>query len=122
MTDTLRVKNLTPHTVTVQTSDTSEVEFAPSGTVARVALAAEPLPTISIGEHAVPVVAISYGNIENLPEPRGGVALLVSRVVAERLPGRDDLVFADDFVRSEDGRVVACRRLARFADDSASRP
>lgn len=39
--------------------------------------------------------------------------LIVSRLVAEACPERDDLVVPDDTVRDDAGRIIGCRALAR---------
>jgi hypothetical protein len=38
---------------------------------------------------------------------------IVSRVVAEAARDRDDLVVPDNVIRDDQGRVIACRALAR---------
>jgi hypothetical protein len=66
----------------------------------------------------VPWRTIDYGEPIGLPAPVRGIVLVVSRPVADMLR-RADLVFPDDEVRDAAGRIVACRALARFAEQLA---
>lgn len=46
--------------------------------------------------------------------PQTGVLLVVPRVLA-RESDRADLLFPDEEIRDPEGRIIGCRRLARFA-------
>jgi|GEM_PF-4422208 len=70
---------------------------------------------------SVPLCALRYKPVENHPDPEAGSPLIVSRVLAEALPERGDLVFAEGFVRDEQGRIIAARCL-RGLDAGAQMP
>lgn len=112
----MKLVNLTPHRLVVLD--------AAGGTV----LALPPCPrpprieqlvieTTVLEEADVPLDTIRYGKVSReLPAPEPGVLLVVPRVLAREVL-RDDLVFPDREVRDADGRIIACRTLARFATD-----
>jgi hypothetical protein len=59
-----------------------------------------------------------WGAVVGLPDPVDGVLLVVSQLVAGRVPDRDDVVSpgtgpADGAVRDAQGRVCAVTRLVR---------
>jgi hypothetical protein len=53
------------------------------------------------------------GQVVDLPEPQDDTLYIVSRAVAEAARDRDDLVVPDNVIRDDQGRVIACRALAR---------
>lgn len=61
----------------------------------------------------VPVHVVTYGEITGLPEPREGVFLVVSMLIAQLRPDRDDLGFPDDLVRDAEGSIIGFRSLGR---------
>lgn len=107
------VRNLTPHAVTL-CSGRTVVELPPDGLVARRDDMTEPTGSVDVGGLAIPCVRVDHGAISGLPDQMDGVLLIVSRVVAEALPGRSDLCFPTDLVRDADGHVVGCRSLGTF--------
>jgi hypothetical protein len=111
----MRLRNLTPHPVTI-TTDSGSVRCPPeSGSPPRIDEVPEPTEPVLIDGLRVPTVRVSGGPVIGLPEPVPGTLLLVSRVVAEASPERADLVVPYELVRDEDGRVLACRSLGRFS-------
>lgn len=60
----------------------------------------------------IPTVLIEYGTVEDLPERRNGVQLIVSPAVAVATRGRSDLLVPYSEVRNTTGTVVGCRLLA----------
>lgn len=64
---------------------------------------------------------LTYGPVTGLPDRAPGVILIVSRLVAQACPDRDDLWFPIDLIRDAGGAPVACGALARMAppDDPA---
>ena len=55
-----------------------------------------------------------------LPDPVPGTVHIVARVVAAQAPERDDLVWPDDLIRGDRGRVVGCRALGAAARPAAA--
>lgn len=87
----MKIRNYTPHTITLA-GDTRTV--LPSEGIARV----DGLP---------------LGPVVGLPNPRPGTLYVVSVIVAERLPERDDLRVPGEQIRDEQGRIIGCRSLLR---------
>lgn len=107
----MELVNLTPHPVRLLLGDGTEVVIPPSGQVARCAEVVEEVGSIVLEGQRVPVVRKRFGKVYGLPEPREGVAYIVSRPVAQ-VARRADLLVPDALVR-ENGFVVGCRRLSR---------
>jgi len=107
----VEIVNLTPHPVVIQKVTGEKIEIPPSGIVARVKE-----ERIKVGEiNGIPIYAMKYGEVENLPEPRKGVVYIVSSVVLPYTKGRTD-VFAPDTgraIRDEKGNIVAVCGLIR---------
>ncbi|MGH4014474.1 MAG: hypothetical protein ACRDSL_11245 [Pseudonocardiaceae bacterium] len=111
----MKLRNLTPHPLTIIT-DAGSVHLMPEpGIRPRVDEARTVTEPVFVEEMAVPTVRVVGGGAVDLPEPVPGTLFVVSRVIAETCPGRTDLLVPYDLVRDESGRVVACRCLARFA-------
>ncbi|MGC8628445.1 MAG: hypothetical protein ACP5VR_13020 [Acidimicrobiales bacterium] len=109
------IKNLTPHPVSVVLPDGATVTLPPYGPVARAEQKDEPAGSVEIQGQAVPVVRSTYGEVVGLPLPEPGVFLVVSALVAQAAPGRDDLLVPSGPVRDDEGRIVACQRFATLA-------
>lgn len=119
--------NLTPHSVTVySTDDVTEVTKGsytslilkegaqplvtyPSQGVARAASVKEQIDTIN----GIPVYATSYGEPEGLPPAREGTFYLVSALTAQAAPERHDLLIIDGAVRNAEGQIVGCTAFGR---------
>jgi len=107
-----RLINLTPHHLVV--IDADHFVLAPSGQVARVDQHAVDDTLLHVPGAVLPLATVRYGTVSALPSPQPGVLFVVSRAVAAEA-ARPDLVFPDLEIRDEQGRIVGCRRLARFA-------
>jgi hypothetical protein len=102
------IVNLTPHAVRIVTA-AGDVVVPPSGNVARVSQ-----EFVKAGElGGVRIVVGSYGSVEGLPEYDVGTKkiYLVSAMVRSAVPRRRDVASPADFIRDEQGRIVACRAL-----------
>ncbi|MGH3567899.1 MAG: hypothetical protein ACRDRH_18095 [Pseudonocardia sp.] len=62
---------------------------------------------------------LRYRGGAELPAEAPGVLLIVPRVLAREVP-RADLLFPDEEIRDTHGRIVGCRRLARFVTAGAT--
>jgi hypothetical protein len=100
--------NLTPHAIVVINSSNEEVNFAPSGQIARVS--SDSVESSPIGEFSV--TKNIYGEVENLPDPQEGVYLIVSGMVLSHCKHRGD-VFAPrtdgSAIRNDKGHIIAAR-------------
>jgi hypothetical protein len=109
----VRLVNLTAHPVVLLAEDGAELQLPPSGMVARRPVQRVPLTTIVWAGHPVTISAVSLGEAVGLPAPARGVVFVVSRLVAEAVPKREDLVIPDQVVRNAAGHAVACRGFTR---------
>lgn len=105
----MRIVNLTPHPVTLVTTNGDEVVIPPQETPVRI-----PATTTPAGEvGGIPVVVEQLGDADSvLPAPQPGVVYVVARPVAERATHRSDLLVPTQ-VERVDGRPVRARALAR---------
>jgi hypothetical protein len=110
----MKMVNLTPHAICVRVGD-KELQFPPSGQIARVAASAEPCADVVIDGVEVPSVATRYGDVEGLPEPAEGTMYIVSALVLGRVTGRSDVVAPDTGPTAirEAGQVKAVVRFTR---------
>lgn len=118
---TIRPVNLTPHPVNLHLADGRVVTIDP-------ALPEEEVPRLVISDGQATALAVAGPDGEStivpvkvggrvtaidppLPDPVPGTVHIVARVVAAQAPERDDLVWPDDLIRGDRGRVVGCRAL-----------
>lgn len=104
----MQLINLTPHAIHI-----GSLTIEPSGTIARAREVSVDLETITVDGHEVPIRLVSYGDLTGLPEPRPGVAYIVSSLAAQAAVGRTDVFVPTDPIRDGEGRIVGCRALAR---------
>lgn len=99
--------NLTPHAIVISTSE-GIVTIPPSGTVARVSTTTVPAGTTIVNGVTVDLYSTVYGDVEGLPEE--GTPVIVSAMVAARVPGRAG-VFSPrtdgSAIRNEKGQIVS---------------
>lgn len=62
----------------------------------------------------IPVIGVTFGEIEGLPEEKEGTFLIVSAIVATagRKQGRKDLLIPSRLVRNYEGKIMGCLALA----------
>lgn len=107
----MKIVNLTPHSVNLFNNHTGEYDaIEPSGIIARVA--ATTVPCGTAGAYAV--TTTSYGDVVNLPAPEPETIYVVSSIVAQRVPERDDVYIPNESVRDENGRIIGCRSLGKI--------
>lgn len=104
------IKNLTPHTVNLLING-EFVEYPPEGVVPRISTQEVPIE----GGYPFEAVKVLYGDIQDLPDPEEGVALIVSKMCADARPHRKDLWYPTNLVRDDQGRIVGCRSLGSLA-------
>lgn len=111
----MQLINLTPHPLTLIGQDGAVLlTQAPDGPMARCAEDRRELGAVTLQDGAsVPLRSVGFGAVTGLPAPRDGVLYVVSRATAEAATGRDDVVYPDEQVRDDDGRIIGCRALAR---------
>lgn len=106
-----RVINATPHAVVIVDGQGNRVRaLEPSGLVIRRAEVVHPQSATVDG---IPTCTTSWGALEDLPGPESGTFYIVSRMVKDAAPERDDLLVPAELVRDERGRIIGCRSLSR---------
>jgi len=99
------LKNLTPHQINIFAEDgkTELLSIASTG-VARCSVQKE-----KVGEFgAVPVFKSKYGDVSGLPDAKSNVVYIVSFLVKQALPDREDLVSPGELIRNEKGQPIGC--------------
>jgi hypothetical protein len=127
----MKLVNLTPHAIRVVVNDAymDVLEIPPSGKVARVSSKqyfydyVEVYQPDPFGEGPeefrevvplrIPVYKTTYEEPVGVPEPKEGVIYIVSSLVKQQLPDRDDVVAPDTGPSAirENGQVVAVTRF-----------
>jgi len=102
------ILNLTPHALAIHLRD-GEVLTIPSDGVARVATTRE----VVTEWNGLEVCETSFGDVEGLPSVVDGTVIVVSRLVLQARPDREDLLSPGELVRDTQGRVVGCNGLSR---------
>ena len=105
----MKIINCTPHTINF-VNDAGEVirTIEPSGILPRVSSSINLVGDID----GIPDEETVYGEVTDLPEKQDGVILIVSAMVASRLPYRDDLRVPGRQVRNDRGQVIGCRSMS----------
>ncbi len=131
-----KLVNLTPHQINFITSYNIEIgqdelgtpeyvteerihSIEPSGTVARCRVERQNVDSFileDIGDWdiTIPITKTRFGEVEGLPAPEKGTIYIVSNLVAQAVPEREDVFFPDDVVRDENGNVIGCRALGKI--------
>jgi hypothetical protein len=101
-----KVKNLTPHPITVCDSEGNVMKTIVSEGLVRLQAT-----TVSadFAVDGVPVTKTVFGSPEGLPEPQEGVFLIVSQLVKSALPNRGDLLVPAEVVRDSEGKILGCK-------------
>lgn len=108
--------NLTPHDIVVCIPDTTEFVLPKSDNPARV----ESIPEVTghirpdqTPDHRIPIHEVRYGGIQNLPPRAFATYYVVSRMVKDRIPEREDCVVPADLLRDAKGNIIGCMAFAR---------
>ena len=102
--------NLTPHDVCVFKEDGTSINFKATGEVARVKVKSKEIGRIA----GIPVMKNFYSDVEGLPDPDEDTFYIVSKIVADAVPYRNDVLIPNDSVRDIDGRIIGCMSLAHI--------
>ncbi|MGA2262113.1 MAG: hypothetical protein ABSH28_11820 [Acidobacteriota bacterium] len=109
----MTIVNLTPHPLTLVSKDGS-IQVIPSSGIARVAMVTQLLGCLD----GYPLALHEPREVTGLPVPLPGAVYVVSTLVAQAVPTREDVVAPDTgagAVRNEEGCIVAVRGFARFS-------
>ncbi len=123
----MNVVNLTPHAINIYRDGLSGPELAitiePSGEVARCTVEREETAQVSFvngqdtrissGEPGVVFYATKYGKVTGLADPDGETVYIVSLLVKQACPDRQDLTSPGELLRNEAGQPIGCYGLTR---------
>ena len=116
--EAVRFVNLTSHDVHILDEDNNVLLIFPSvadpEAPVRLPVISEDLGDFGVASETTPVRLIrnSYGDVENLPEPRPNTLFIVSSVIQSQTNHRADLVVPSPQVRDAEGNVIGCRGFA----------
>ena len=110
----MNIMNLTPHALNLMPEgpDGPTVTIPPSGIVARCTTSRV---TVTVDNITIPVNRTQFGTVTGLPDPQQvgpDTIFVVSALVAQAVPERQDVFIVDDAVRDEQGRIIGARALA----------
>ena len=110
----MNIVNLTPHALNFMPEgpDGPTVTIPPSGQVARCAVHRVQVDTVTVDGITIPVNQTQFGTVTGLPDPQPDTIYIVSSLVAQAVPDRQDVFIVDDAVRDEQGRIIGARALA----------
>jgi hypothetical protein len=111
----LGIVNLTPHAIVIRRAGIEDVTFPASGKVSRVN--SIPMPDAEVNN--ISVVRNSFSDTKDLPAEEFGTAYIVSMLVAQANPRRQDLLVPDTSpdgaIRDGKGQIIAVRGFQTFA-------
>lgn len=110
--------NLTPHPITIECTDQRQLTLPVSHTVARLREQRRVVEGLqhcadSAQSYTIDVTQVAYGPTEDLPPPAAFTGYVVSQMVAQANPHRDDLYFPGQLIRNGQGAIVGCRGLSQ---------
>lgn len=107
--------NLTPHAINIVDDEKNIIKvIEPAEFPARVTVSTVRTEDIICGDDTIPTSKSVYGVVEGLPEKEEGVIYVVSSLVAQRVPERDDVFIPNESVRDNYGRIIGCKSLGRI--------
>jgi len=112
----MNIVNLTPHALNLMPAGPTGpvVTIPPSGLVARCAVDRVQVDTVTVDGIVIPVNRTQFGAVTGLPDPQPDTIFVVSALVAQAVPDRQDVFITDDAVRDDQGRLIGCRALAHI--------
>lgn len=118
----MTIINCTPHAINFVNADNEVIRILePSGIIPRVSSTSNILGEID----GIPEETTSYGEVTGLPAPAEDTIYVVSAMVAQACPERNDLRIPGQQVRDSQGRIIGCRSLskvpARYGDEEAKK-
>ncbi len=112
----VQILNYTPHNVVLIGEDDQELHvFLPHCKTPIRCLEHSTKAPALFSDVQVPVHIVKYGGATGLPDEQEGVALIVSKMVADCCPDRSDLFYPFDVVRDEFGQPIGCRSLGKLS-------
>ena len=98
----MKLENYTPHTINI-----NGVRVPSYGIYAR----CEEITQYVFEIDGIQFVKKTYGKVAGLPDKEDGVMYIVSMMVRQALPNRNDLASPGDIIRDEYGQIIGCLNL-----------
>jgi hypothetical protein len=102
--------NLLPHPVTIIDGDRLR-RIDPSGTTARLREHEDESAPVD----GIPVSIVMTGDVVGIPQRSPGTHYIVNKVTIMASPMRNDLLCPMGIVRDDNGNVIGCTHLGRYA-------
>lgn len=103
----MKFVNLTPHRITVIKEGNIVLDVPPSGVVPRCSVISEVVFEID----GVPITKNVFGEVVGLPDRQEDTYYIVSALVKNAVPERDDLLVPVGTVKDDEGRIIGCTSL-----------
>jgi hypothetical protein len=98
----MKIYNLTPHIIHLP-----GMSLEPCKMVSRCTE-----KTIRVGEFlGIELITREYGDVTDLPEPAEGTLYIVSMLVRQALPHRQDIASPGDLIRDTNGQIIGAKNL-----------
>jgi len=111
----MKLLNYTKHPVQIWNNDDNCVVTIPSEPEPiRCKENYELLEKVEAYNESIEIGLLSYSADTELPLPQPDTLLIVSVLVAQMYPWRQDLVVPYDLVRNVNGSIIGCRKLVRM--------
>lgn len=104
----MNIINLTPHSLNIINNNNETVTIAPTGKIARVTSKTEIVDTIN----DINIMKQTFGEVIDLPEPIENTIFVVSRMVKDRVPNRNDVLVPGIPVRDDKGNIIGANGLS----------
>lgn len=114
----MKIKNLTPHPLSLVGEGGGTLEVPASGQLARLAVTRTALDPVTVDGVTLLVSRPTFGEITGLPPAEAGVIIVVSALVAEAA-NRADVFSPGELIRSPEGAVIGARGLCAYQGGGA---
>lgn len=109
----MKFVNCTPHSITLLDRYGNVMQTLPKGDVVpRLSQSIKKVDVVDVVE-GILIKEIIFGDVQDLPDAREGILLIVSRLILDATRSRKDLVVPNELVRDLGGNIVGCKSLAR---------
>lgn len=109
----MQLINYTKHWIQIWQDDKFMLAIQPQPEPLRCKENYELLEKIEAYGKSVEIGLLSYSSYVELPLPEKDTLLIVSVLVAQQYPWRQDLVVPYDLVHNQEGSIIGCRKLVR---------
>lgn len=111
----MELVNLTPHDIHVflDNGDMLTIKREEGGPFGRCSENRGDPQIVSFQNNPIYIYNVSLGNPEDLPEPEIDTLYIVSRITTEAAWDRVDLIYPDQMVRDNEGKIIGCKAFGR---------